>query len=102
MRQVIQAERLWDGSGRPVLLDDEVQIEDGRIAWAGTRQEAPPGQGESEVRVFPGCTVLPGLIDTHVHLVFSARDTHQAVIDQVTSEDDGFLLARALANARAA
>src|SRR5262249_28287765 len=51
---------------------------------------------------FPGCTILPGLIDTHVHLVFSAADSNEAVIEQVGRETGEQLLARALANARAA
>src|SRR5262249_46218502 len=51
---------------------------------------------------FPGCTILPGLIDTHVHLVFSALHSHAAIIEQVTGETDGQLLGRALANAQAA
>src|SRR5262249_38031729 len=51
---------------------------------------------------FPGCTLLPGLIDTHVHLVFSAQDTNEPVVAQVGRETDGQLLARARANARAA
>jgi imidazolonepropionase-like amidohydrolase len=60
------------------------------------------GNDASERHDFHGCTILPGLIDTHVHLVFSALDTHEAVVEQVVRETDEQLLARALANARAA
>jgi imidazolonepropionase-like amidohydrolase len=51
---------------------------------------------------FPGCTILPGLIDTHVHLVFSALSTNPAIIAQVTRETDAELFARATRNAQAA
>ena len=50
---------------------------------------------------FPGCTILPGLIDTHVQLVMSALDTNEAIIAQVTRSEPQ-LLARIEANALAA
>ena len=37
---------------------------------------------------FPGCTILPGLIDTHVHLVMAALSTNEAIIEQVGAESD--------------
>jgi imidazolonepropionase-like amidohydrolase len=45
---------------------------------------------------------LPGLIDTHVHLVMSAQPTNEAIIDLVLRESDEQLVARSLANAQAA
>ena len=51
---------------------------------------------------FAGCTILPGLIDTHVHLVMSALETNEAIIAQVTSESEAQLLTRIEANAQAA
>jgi imidazolonepropionase-like amidohydrolase len=66
------------------------------------RQLLPPAGCTGRRFDFPGCTVLPGLIDTHVHLVFCAAATNEAVIEQVTRETDAELLDRALANARAA
>jgi imidazolonepropionase-like amidohydrolase len=70
---------------------------------AAVEQGPLPLPGYSGQRYdFPGCTILPGLIDTHVHLVFSALESNEAIIAQVTGESDEELLARALANARAA
>jgi imidazolonepropionase-like amidohydrolase len=65
---------------------------------------APPtSEGTSAQRYdFPGCTLLPGLIDTHVHLVFCAAATNEAVVEQVKRETEEELVARTLANARAA
>src|SRR5207302_6902091 len=65
-------------------------------------QPFPPSEHGARRFDFPGCTVLPGLIDTHVHLVFSALSSNAAVVEQVTGETDEQLLRRALANARAA
>jgi len=45
--------------------------------------------------------VLPGLIDTHVHLTFSAGATHAEVRDVLAAESDEQLALRALRNAQA-
>lgn len=51
---------------------------------------------------FAGCTLLPGLIDAHVHLCFSAASTHAEVVSRLVSESEAELLRRALANAQQA
>jgi imidazolonepropionase-like amidohydrolase len=98
---LISADRLWDGSGGPALLRPVVRVAGGRIESV---QQAllGPASCTGERVDFPGCTILPGLIDTHVHLVMSAQDTNEAIIAQVQAEDDEELLARCLRNARAA
>ena len=57
--------RLFDGNGDRVVADSWVLIENDRIASVGRGNAAPP-QGTWVVDV-AGQTVLPGLIDTHVH-----------------------------------
>src|SRR5262245_39924692 len=96
---VISAGRCFDGTGGPTLLRPLVEVAGDRIRSLRHGPEAP---GPAERWDFPGCTILPGLIDTHVHLVFSAAPTNEAVIEQVERESDEELLARALENARAA
>ncbi len=98
---LLTADRLFDGTGTAPLLRPVVRIADDRID-AVQRSLLPPAGCSGERFDFPGCTILPGLIDTHVHLVFCAADTNEAIIDQVGRESDEQLLARALANARAA
>jgi imidazolonepropionase-like amidohydrolase len=93
---VISADRLWDGTGTAARSRAVVQITGDRIAAIGE----PPAPAQAEH--FAGCTILPGIIDTHVHLVMSAQATNEAIISQVTRETDSELLDRALANARAA
>src|SRR5262245_58326204 len=66
---------LIDGTGRPPLLDAVVLIENGRIRAVGPRAQTriPPGVERVD---FTGLTILPGLIDSHVHLRFALpRDT---------------------------
>jgi imidazolonepropionase-like amidohydrolase len=96
---LVTADRLFDGSAtapRPAL-----RIDGDRIV-AVERGLLPPANCSGGRRDFPGCTVLPGLIDTHVHLVFCAAETNEEIVVQVGREDDEALLRRALANARAA
>jgi imidazolonepropionase-like amidohydrolase len=93
------ADRLFDANGAAPVLRPVVRIDGDRIDAIAYNAPVPP---QFEHRAFPGCTILPGLIDTHVHLVFCAAETNEAVIEQVARESDEELFARALGNARAA
>jgi imidazolonepropionase-like amidohydrolase len=95
----LTADRLFDGTGTATLLRPLLRVAGDRIDSVCSGP-ALPEDGQSFD--FPGCTIIPGLIDTHVHLVFSALAAHEAIIEQVCRETDEQLLARALANARAA
>jgi imidazolonepropionase-like amidohydrolase len=92
---VLTADRLFDGTGAAAVRNPVVFIEGEHI------RAVCPELAAGAVH-FPGCTIVPGLIDTHVHLVFSAADSNEAVVEQVGRESDEELLARARANARAA
>jgi imidazolonepropionase-like amidohydrolase len=98
---LITADRLFDGTGTATLARPVVRIAEGRLEAVERSLLAPAGCS-GERFDFPGCTILPGLIDTHVHLIFCAAETNEAVIEQVARESDDELLARALANAHAA
>jgi imidazolonepropionase-like amidohydrolase len=98
---LITADRLFDGTGAAALVKPALRVEAGRVAAVDRGLLPPPGCSANHFD-FPGCTVLPGFIDTHVHLVFSALETNEAIIAQVTAESDEELLTRALANCRAA
>ena len=63
---VITADRVIDGAGR-VLEGHGVVVRDGRIAAVVPDAELPAAGRRLE---FPGGTILPGLIDTHVHLTW--------------------------------
>lgn len=110
----ISADRLFDGSGTATLLHPVVTVggerieavEKGLPPSSPTTHASPPlpksGLEGVTTHHFPGCTILPGLIDTHVHMVFSAAETNEAIIAQVTGESDEQLWDRAMRNARAA
>ncbi|GAA1621699.1 amidohydrolase family protein [Catellatospora bangladeshensis] len=65
---LLRAARLFDGEA---LLDDPAVLVDGARIVSVTQGTAGVPDG-AEVVGLPGATLLPGLIDTHVHLAFDA------------------------------
>lgn len=68
----LRAARVLDVRAGRVLRDATVLIEDGRIVAVGADVSVPPG---ASVRELGDATLLPGLIDGHVHLTVDARDS---------------------------
>jgi imidazolonepropionase-like amidohydrolase len=58
---------LWDGTGAPPAAGIDVLVEGGRIAAVGRGLGA---RVDAEVWDLGGRTLMPGLIDGHVHLTF--------------------------------
>jgi imidazolonepropionase-like amidohydrolase len=67
VRVAVKAARLIDGKSDKVLSPAVVLIEDGRIVEVGTALAIPAG---AQVVDLGTATLLPGLIDAHVHLTF--------------------------------
>jgi imidazolonepropionase-like amidohydrolase len=66
--------RLIDGTGRPPVDDAVLVVDDvGIIVHAGPAATAPPADGARTVDL-GGRTLLPGFIDTHVHLSMDSAD----------------------------
>jgi len=72
---------LIDGSGRDPVKNATVLVEDGRIAAAGAGVKVPKN---AEVLDAAGRTVLPGIIDCHVHGTYRARDMRQHLLNAPT------------------
>src|SRR5919108_557316 len=69
-RLVVRAARLLDGRGSAPVPEAALICEDGRIAYAGPETNAlGPAPGDTVVDAGSG-TLIPGLIDCHVHLCF--------------------------------
>jgi len=66
--KVIRTGRLIDGTGAGVQRDRALYVEDGRIVGIEAMGEPP---ADAELIDLSGLSVLPRLIDAHVHLVFS-------------------------------
>ena len=90
--------RLIDGTGAAPKPGTDVLVEAGKISQVGPALTAPAG---ATVIDLGGRTLLPGLIDAHVHLANTPQASHaEAVLRGVTSTDADTAL-RAVANARA-
>lgn len=85
MLRAIRASWLIDGLSSSALPDAVVVVEGDRIIDIGTGDNLSLGP---DVNVFDGegCTVLPGLIDCHVHLSLNGKAT--AVRDMISSSNE--------------
>lgn len=94
--QVIRVGRLIDGTGAVAQRDRDLYVGEGRIVQIVPSGDVPT---DAEFLDLGDLCVLPGLIDCHVHLVFSAGVRPLA---DVLAEDDQQLLLRGVAAARQA
>lgn len=64
----IRAGWLIDGKGGPVRQNVRIAVKDGIIAGLWDAPAEPEGSAPEAIPDFSGCTVIPGLVDSHVHL----------------------------------
>ncbi|HWD46834.1 MAG TPA: amidohydrolase family protein [Actinomycetota bacterium] len=70
---VLRAPRLLDGTGAPPVEAAALLLSGGRVAFAGPAAGLAEGAAGAATLDFPGATLLPGLVDAHVHLVASGH-----------------------------
>ncbi len=96
--RLITAHRLVDGTGGPPLDRPAVVVDDdGRLAYVGPRADAPPLAPGTPHDDLGARTLLPGIVDAHVHLAFDGGPDPVAAI-QVT--DDRTLLLQMVGRAQ--
>jgi imidazolonepropionase-like amidohydrolase len=100
MTKIIRADKLIDGTGGAPISDPVVVVEGDTITGVYSGK-APEGAvpADAEVLDYKGCTLLPGLIDAHVHLNLPGDDTP---FEETVREPDGVLVASAAGAARVA
>ncbi len=76
--QLIRNGTLIDGTGSDPITDGAVVIENGVITGVGASATLPVAGDVEEIDACGGY-MLPGLIDTHVHLMFDAGDPMAAL-----------------------
>jgi imidazolonepropionase-like amidohydrolase len=99
MTTFIRADWLFDGTGAPPVENATLVIDGARVT--AILQDPPPGAvpNGAEILDCTGCTLMPGLIDAHVHLNLPGDGS---TLEEVVRETDGVLTATAtFASARA-
>jgi len=86
---------LWDGTGAGTVPGATVIVEGGHISCAGAALHCPIPP-EAVVVDAAGRFLIPGLIDTHVHLLFPSAGPEDTVLDADLSD----LLARGVTTVR--
>ncbi|MCB1275697.1 amidohydrolase family protein [Prosthecobacter sp.] len=67
---VVQNGQLIDGTGAPPVPNAVVIITDGLISYAGPAADAPATPPDARVIDAKGGTIMPGLIEAHIHLTY--------------------------------
>jgi imidazolonepropionase-like amidohydrolase len=80
----IRAARLFDGVGPQVVEQPVLVVDDGRIIEVRAGGSMPDS---AEVVDLDGATLLPGLVDPHVHLIFDASPDPLARLSTATDDE---------------
>jgi imidazolonepropionase-like amidohydrolase len=96
MRLLLQPDWLIDGTGSDPRLHEAVVVQDGIIEAVGPVQELEGLPGLTTIRL-ENASLLPGLINNHVHLNLPGDNT--PMVPWLDTQSDGSLALRAAANA---
>jgi imidazolonepropionase-like amidohydrolase len=98
----ITADRVWDGLSASPIEQGFVSVDEGRIVSVGRQADLGSDDGGPRRVDLPGATLLPGLINAHVHLTLSASAT--PIDDYISEAREGIatLTLRAVSNLTAA
>ncbi|MGW5797416.1 amidohydrolase family protein [Saccharopolyspora sp. NPDC003752] len=90
VQQLISAKQMLIGPAQQRIQDGAVLVQDDTILAVGPRHHVEQrADKQARRRDFPNSTVLPGLINSHVHLCF---DTSPQFLDTVQQTKDADLL----------
>jgi imidazolonepropionase-like amidohydrolase len=96
----IRAARLVDGTGAPALEDPIVLVEGSKVVGVfQCRLPAELAVEDLSILDLPDCTLLPGMVDTHVHVNLPGDGTP---FEQAMTEPDGVLVASGVQAVRSA
>lgn len=99
MQRMIRADRVILRADEPAVEKGAVLIEDGKIVASGERSAVESrASKDAVVSDYPGGTILPGLMDAHIHLSF---DGTPSTIETMTAEDDATQILAMASRARA-
>mgnify|MGYP002620258143 CR=1 FL=1 len=98
MKRVYRADRVHTGRPGGLIESGALLEEDGTIVWVGPWEQRPVREGEElEMIDLGAATLMPGLIDAHVHLSLDGGDDP---VGALRAENDRQLLVVMFRNAR--
>ncbi|MBV7507590.1 amidohydrolase family protein [Bacillus sp. sid0103] len=77
--KLIENGSLIDGTGKGIIADAAVLIKDNRIVSAGTLDDLQLPDETVEIIDAQNGYILPGLIDTHVHMMLEIKDIRESL-----------------------
>ena len=87
MRTLLYPEWLVDGTGAPARQGQVVVVEGERITAVASAGEISPDEHDHAVHL-PGASLLPGLINHHVHLTLPGDDPYNTLFLKMDSLSD--------------
>lgn len=100
-KKVLKADRAFTATGADLIPQAAIVLEGDRIAFVGPASDLTESHVEgAEIEELPGHTLMPGLLDGHIHLSFTAGSTHPEVVDYISRETDMQQVVRTAANAQ--
>jgi Imidazolonepropionase and related amidohydrolases len=98
MKRLYRAERLHTGKPGGLIQSGALLEDGGTIVWVGPWEQRPIREGEELETIDLGsATLVPGLIDAHVHLALDGGDDP---VGALRAADKGHVLALMFRNAR--
>ncbi|MEV0122369.1 amidohydrolase family protein [Streptomyces sp. NPDC050703] len=79
---LLRPDRVWDAVADTPVDHMSVLVRDGRIEAVGP--DLRPAQ-ETDIVEMPGCTLMPGFIDCHVHLLDQSAETAPSAYQTLTA-----------------
>ena len=86
MAQVIKAATLYDGTANPPIEDGVLVIVGDRVSYFGPEADASIPDG-AEIVDFGDRTVMPGMIDAHVHILSSGSESSGDELRTATEQE---------------
>lgn len=81
---ILYADRLLVGDRNTIIEDGALRIKDGVIQMVGTRATVTAAYPDDKLIAYHGCTLMPGMIDLHVHLAFPPSPSYNDPINGVS------------------
>jgi len=81
---LLKAGKMYDSGKNIFLKNQEILIENGKITKVGTGIKPPNG---AEIINLPNCTLSPGLIDAHTHILTIQKYNEPLEVDVLTNSD---------------